>query len=77
MGMITIILIVAIIILFSYFSFVYSIKGKDIDFKTIEGIKTAGQLYFSWLGNSFSNFKTITANAIHLDWKAENTTKES
>lgn len=62
------ILLVALI-LFSYLGFLASIKGKDIDFKSVDGVKTAGQLYFSWLGKVFKNVKTITTNAIKMDWK--------
>ena len=32
------------LILFSYFGFMASIKGKDINFKSIYGLKTAGKL---------------------------------
>ena len=65
------------LILFTYISFVSVIKGKDLDLKSIEGIKSAGTLYMSWLGGIFSNFKTITNNAINMDWKFnENETSE-
>ncbi len=62
------------LILFSYLGFMASIKGKDIDFKSADGLKTAGKFYLSWLGNVFGNLKTITTNAIRMDWKAENST---
>ncbi len=59
-----------LLIVFTYVSFLVTLKGKDIDFKSIDGIKTAGTLYFSWLGSVFSNVKTITTNAIRMDWSA-------
>jgi len=60
-----------ILIIFSYLSFVVVLKGKDIDFKSPEGLKVAGKLYFVWLKSVFSNIKIITSNAIHMDWSAE------
>ena len=62
-------MLLIVLIIFTYLSFVATIKGKDINLKTMDGMKEAGGLYFSWLGSVFSNLKTITANAIHMDWK--------
>ena len=62
------------IILFAYFGFVSSIKGKDIDLKTVDGLKVAGGLYLSWLGGVFHNTKIITSNAIAMDWQGDNST---
>lgn len=64
-----------VLILFTYLSFTSVIKEKDIDFKTITGLTTATRLYFSWLGSIFGNLKTITTNAIRMNWK-DNTTIE-
>jgi len=65
-----------ILILFTYISFVATVKGKNIDFKSMDGIKQAGKLYLSWLGSVFGNVKTLTSNAIHMDWSA-NKSKEN
>jgi len=62
------------LILFSYLGFMASIKGQDINFKSIDGLKTAGSLYLSWIGNVFKNMKSITTNAIKMDWRSENKT---
>lgn len=62
---------IIILILFTYVSFVSTVKGKNIDFTSVDGVKTAGSLYFSWLGSVFSNLKTITANAIDMNWKVD------
>ncbi len=64
------------LILFTYFGFASSIKGKEINFTSIDGIKEAGGLYIAWLGNAFNNVKTITANAINMNWNTKNSTKE-
>ena len=58
-----------VLILFTYLSFTSVIKEEDIDFKTITGLTTATKLYFSWLGSIFGNLKTITTNAIRMNWK--------
>ena len=58
-----------LLIVFTYFSFSSAIKGKEIDLKSAVGMKEAGQLYVLWLGNAFNNIKIITGNAIHMNWK--------
>ena len=57
------------LIIFAYLSFAVVLKDKDIDYKTIPGVVEASKIYYSWLGSMFVNFKTITTNAIHMDWK--------
>ncbi len=58
-----------VLILVSYFGFVVTLKGKDIDYKSLDGLQNVAKLYFIWVGQIFKNFKSITANAIKLDWK--------
>lgn len=65
------------LLLFTYWGFVASIKDKDINFKSLDGIKTAGQLYFAWLGNVFTNLKSLTGNAVKMDWKGEQTNPDA
>jgi len=60
-------------ILFTYFGFTATLKGKDIDLKTISGLTTATRLYFAWLGSIFGNLKRITTNAIQMNWKSNET----
>ncbi len=60
-------------ILFLYFSFTAAVNGKEVDFKTIDGIKNVGQIYFSWLGSFFSNVKTLAGNVVHTNWKGNST----
>src|SRR3989339_540625 len=64
------ILLIALI-LFSYFGFVVTLKRKDINYKSIDGLQNVAKLYFIWIGSIFKNFKTITTNAIKLDWKGD------
>jgi hypothetical protein len=62
-----------VLVLFTYFSFASVIKGKEIDLKTFDGMKEAGQLYVLWMGNAFKNIKVVTANAINMNWKVNET----
>ena len=64
------------LVLFSYFSFSFVLKGQEINFKSIDGIRTASTLYFSWLGAVFLNFKSITAKVINMNWKGNETETE-
>lgn len=64
-----------ILVLSIYISFTLVSKGKNIDLKTLPGIKNAITLYFAWIGTVFGNFKSITSSAIKMDWGAENKTK--
>lgn len=61
------------LVLFLYLSFNAVFKGKEINLKNIPGITAATKIYFSWLGSIFGNLKTITANAIQMDWKGNQT----
>lgn len=65
-----------ILILFTYISFSVVVKDKNIDLKSVQGVIEAGKLYFVWLGHTFGNVKTITANAIKMDWKGNETASE-
>lgn len=60
------------LILFSYLSFFAVFNDNKADLKTPSGLFDASKIYFSWLTSVFSNLKTLTANAIHLDWKPDN-----
>jgi len=56
------------LILLGYFSFTYSISGQNIDLKTIPGMMEASKLYFSLVVSFFGNMRSITTNAIKMDW---------
>ncbi len=58
------------LLIFGYVTINLAIKGKDLDFKTFDGWKNAGKLYFSWFSGAVSNMKSITNYAIHKDWKS-------
>jgi hypothetical protein len=56
------------IILFTYISFSITMKSNNLDLTTIDGLSKATKLYFLWLGSAFGNIKSITINAIQMNW---------
>ena len=61
-------IILIALILVSYFGFSSVIKNNNIDLKTVEGLSKVTKLYFLWFGSLFGNMKSITTNAIKIDW---------
>ena len=64
------------LILFLYASSTLALKGQEVDIKSTEGIVKASKIYFAWLGSAFGNMRTITTNAIKMDWGAQNSSIE-
>ncbi len=62
------------LLLFTYFSFTFVFHNKPLDLSSIDGMKQAGGVYADWLGSVFLNFKSLTTNAIKMNWGANNTT---
>jgi len=62
------------LILFLYLSITFTFKGQEMDLKSPGGIIKASKIYFAWLGSAFGNIKTITTNAINMNWKTNNQT---
>ena len=65
--------IIIVVALLLYFGYVFAVSGKDIDYKSIDGMQTAVKLYVAWLGHAFDNSKIITANVVKMDWKGNQT----
>jgi predicted Kef-type K+ transport protein len=62
------------LILFTYFSFTYVFANKPLNLSSMDGIKQAGVVYYSWLSSVFTNLVSITTNAIKLNWGVNNST---
>ena len=62
------------LLLFGFFSFNIVFKGKDVSVNNVSDIGKIFKIYFSWLGNVFGNMKTITGQAIKMDWQGNKTT---
>lgn len=56
------------ILVFLTISFAMSISGERVDFTTPGGWVEAGGLYTNWMSTTFNNAKTMTMNAIKLDF---------
>jgi hypothetical protein len=61
------------LILFSIFSFNSAFNGKDISVSNVSDLGKVVKIYFSWLGNIFVNLKTISGQAVKMDWQGNNT----
>jgi hypothetical protein len=61
------ILIVALL-LFVVLSFGKVYSEKKVDLNSLDGVVSAGKLYFSWLGNAFTNLKGISGYAVKQNW---------
>lgn len=57
-----------VVLAFFIATFILSVIGKNFDLMSFSGIKMATMNYFSWLLNAFENVRTITTNAIRMDW---------
>ena len=68
-------LFLIITVLSLYVSFNLAFKGESVDIGSMSGIKETFGIYFSWVGTVSQNFKTITSNAINMDWGRDNKTK--
>ncbi len=62
------------LLLFTYFSFTFVFSNKPLDLSSVDGIKNAGVIYYSWLSSVFINFKSLTTNAIRMNWTVSNNT---
>ena len=64
------------LILVAYLTFHFATVDKELDYSSFEGVVNVGKVYFSWIGQAFGNIKTITLNAVGMDWVPENRTVE-
>jgi uncharacterized membrane protein len=66
-------IIIVVLLLFFYVSYSKVTEDQEIDYKSASGVEKGARLYFTWLGNLFDNFRTITGNAINMDWTGNET----
>lgn len=59
---------------FSIYGFNATFSGKNISIDNLGDFADAAGLYLSWYGNVFNNMQILTANAVKLDWKGNDTT---
>ena len=66
------VIILVLIALFLYSSMALVTTQNDLDFNSTEGFFKTIKVYGGWLANGFKNFKTITGNAVKMDWSSTN-----
>jgi hypothetical protein len=71
----TLIVILLIMILFVYLTASRIVSENNVNMKSFDGVVQAGKLYFSWLGQVGGNLKSLTGNAIRMDWGGNSTSK--
>jgi uncharacterized membrane protein YphA (DoxX/SURF4 family) len=59
---------------FSIYGFNATFSGKNISINSFEDFTDAAGLYLAWYGNVFNNMQILTAHAVKLDWKGNDTT---
>jgi len=62
-------ILLILFVLFFYMTFVNVLSKENIDVNSVEGVVSAGKIYFSWLGHAVKNLATITSKAVDMDWK--------
>jgi glucan phosphoethanolaminetransferase (alkaline phosphatase superfamily) len=70
------ILLIALI-LFAYMGYAMISKNNDINLGTMDGLTKATKIYFSWINSAFLNMKSLTMNAIKMDWKGNQNNTET
>ena len=68
------IIVVLLFALFLYSTVTIVNKANEFDLTSTEGFFGAFKVYTGWLGNGFSNLKTLTGNAVKMDWSSTNGT---
>jgi hypothetical protein len=67
-------ILLILFLLLAVFAFNATFAGKDVQIKTVGDAVDAVKLYFSWFGLFFENIKTVTTQAVKVDWKNNETT---
>jgi hypothetical protein len=70
----TFIIVLILLALFLYSTMYLVHIQNDLDLDSAEGVYHAGQVYFGWLANAFSNLKSITGSAVKMNWNSVNGT---
>jgi len=66
-----------LILLFFYTTGSQVLSEQSINWKSVAGVEKGLRTYFAWLGGIFGNLRSITANAIKMDWVQKNRTEEA
>ncbi|MDD5192242.1 MAG: hypothetical protein PHH54_05890 [Candidatus Nanoarchaeia archaeon] len=64
--------LIVLLVLFLYISISVVYHKYDLSFDSTEGAVDSAKIYLGWLGNGFSNMKTLVGNAVKMDWTTSN-----
>ena len=53
----------------------YVYMSYNTEIKSVKDVFDFGGVYFSWIGSSFHNFKSVTGEVTQKDWSINNVTK--
>lgn len=65
-------MVIIVLVLFFYVSFTSVVSTNNIEMDSAGDFFSAIRVYFSWLGHSFSNMKTLSGNAVRMNWVKNN-----
>lgn len=68
------IFLLILLTLFLYVSLTLVKNQNDLSFNSTEGVFNSIKVYIGWLANGFQNLKSITGNAIGMDWTSTDKT---
>ncbi len=68
-------IIILLLLIFIYTTMSNVIKNNNLNVTTMNGMVTAGKLYFSWLGHIFGNVKDVTGDVIKMNWAGNSSVK--
>ncbi len=63
-----------LILVFIYVTSTRVLSEYHLNMKSVSGIEKAVKVYFVWLGGAFDNLKSLTGNAVKMDWGIKNKT---
>ena len=63
-----------VLALFLYLSITFINAKHDLDVNSTEGVLKSVKIYLGWLAHGFKNLKSITGNAIKMDWTSTDET---
>lgn len=66
------ILFIVLLVLFLYISISIVNDKYKLDLTTTDGVFHSFNIYLGWLANGFHNLRSLTGNAINMDWTETN-----
>jgi len=68
------IILLILLAIFLYVSLTIVNSKHNLNFTTFDGVSNSFKVYMGWLANGFQNLKTITGNAVKMDWTSADKT---